>query len=52
MMSAPGLRAAANSKAGLMREAWLFAPEGAETRYGKTDKFIMKHHRLYMKEGQ
>uniref|UniRef100_A0A3B4F4D1 Tuberoinfundibular peptide of 39 residues n=1 Tax=Pundamilia nyererei TaxID=303518 RepID=A0A3B4F4D1_9CICH len=33
MMSAPGLRAAANSKAGLMREAWLFAPEGAETRY-------------------
>ncbi|XP_039459465.1 tuberoinfundibular peptide of 39 residues isoform X1 [Oreochromis aureus] len=31
MMSAPGLRAAANSKAGLMREAWLFAPEGAET---------------------
>ncbi|NP_001266421.1 tuberoinfundibular peptide of 39 residues precursor [Oreochromis niloticus] len=39
MMSAPGLRAAANSKAGLMREAWLFTPEGAETRYSwaKTD---------------
>ncbi|XP_041810493.1 tuberoinfundibular peptide of 39 residues [Chelmon rostratus] len=30
MMSAPSLRAAADSKAGLMREAWLFAPERAE----------------------
>ncbi|XP_042244495.1 tuberoinfundibular peptide of 39 residues isoform X3 [Thunnus maccoyii] len=30
MMSAPSLRAAANSKTGLMREAWLFAPERAE----------------------
>ncbi|XP_059209435.1 tuberoinfundibular peptide of 39 residues [Centropristis striata] len=30
MMSAPGLRAAANSKAGLMREPWLFTPERAE----------------------
>lgn len=32
MMSAPSLGAAANSKAGLMREAWLFAPERAEAR--------------------
>ncbi|XP_070777114.1 tuberoinfundibular peptide of 39 residues [Enoplosus armatus] len=30
MMSAPGLGAATDSKAGLMREAWLFAPERAE----------------------
>ncbi|XP_028251866.1 tuberoinfundibular peptide of 39 residues [Parambassis ranga] len=30
MMSAPSLRAAADSKAGLMREAWLFAPERAD----------------------
>ncbi|KAJ4939845.1 tuberoinfundibular peptide of 39 residues [Gymnodraco acuticeps] len=30
MMSAPSLGAAANSKAGLMREAWLFGPERAE----------------------
>ncbi|KAM7376706.1 hypothetical protein PAMP_006418 [Pampus punctatissimus] len=27
MMSAPSLRTATNSKTGLMREAWLFAPE-------------------------
>ncbi|XP_008301211.1 tuberoinfundibular peptide of 39 residues [Stegastes partitus] len=32
MMSAPSLRAAADSKAGLMREAWLFDPERAEER--------------------
>lgn len=31
-MSAPSLGAAANSKAGLMREAWLFAPQRAEAR--------------------
>ncbi|KAM4542337.1 tuberoinfundibular peptide of 39 residues [Odontesthes bonariensis] len=30
MMSAPSLRASADSKAGLMREAWLFAPERTE----------------------
>ncbi|XP_034531741.1 tuberoinfundibular peptide of 39 residues [Notolabrus celidotus] len=30
MMSAPSLREAANSKGGLMREAWLFGPERAE----------------------
>ncbi|XP_053191182.1 tuberoinfundibular peptide of 39 residues [Scomber japonicus] len=30
MMSAPSLGAAANSKTGLMREAWLFSPESAE----------------------
>uniref|UniRef100_UPI0037E97D16 tuberoinfundibular peptide of 39 residues n=1 Tax=Semicossyphus pulcher TaxID=241346 RepID=UPI0037E97D16 len=30
MMSAPSVGAAANSKAGLMREAWLFGPERAE----------------------
>ncbi|XP_033991083.1 tuberoinfundibular peptide of 39 residues isoform X2 [Trematomus bernacchii] len=30
MMSAPSLGAAANSNAGLMREAWLFGPERAE----------------------
>ncbi|XP_049918415.1 tuberoinfundibular peptide of 39 residues [Epinephelus moara] len=30
MMSAPSLRAPADSKARLMREAWLFAPEKAE----------------------
>ncbi|TKS86155.1 Tuberoinfundibular peptide [Collichthys lucidus] len=30
MMSAPSLGGAADSKAGLMREAWLFAPERAE----------------------
>ncbi|KAK5856981.1 hypothetical protein PBY51_010254 [Eleginops maclovinus] len=30
MMSAPSLGVAANSKAGLMREAWLFGPERAE----------------------
>ncbi|XP_023129859.1 tuberoinfundibular peptide of 39 residues [Amphiprion ocellaris] len=30
MMSAPSLRAAANSKAGLLREAWLFDPERAK----------------------
>uniref|UniRef100_A0A3B4XH46 Tuberoinfundibular peptide of 39 residues n=1 Tax=Seriola lalandi dorsalis TaxID=1841481 RepID=A0A3B4XH46_SERLL len=29
MMSAPSLGAAADSKAGVMREAWLFAPERA-----------------------
>lgn len=32
MMSAPSLGGAADSKAGLMREAWLFAPERAEAR--------------------
>ncbi|XP_033991081.1 tuberoinfundibular peptide of 39 residues isoform X1 [Trematomus bernacchii] len=32
MMSAPSLGAAANSNAGLMREAWLFGPERAEER--------------------
>lgn len=31
-MSSPSLRAAADSKAGLMREVWLFAPERAEAR--------------------
>ncbi|XP_040916492.1 tuberoinfundibular peptide of 39 residues [Toxotes jaculatrix] len=30
MMSAPSLGAAADSKAGLMREAWLFAPQRTE----------------------
>ncbi|XP_038143938.1 tuberoinfundibular peptide of 39 residues isoform X1 [Cyprinodon tularosa] len=30
MMSTPSLRAAADSKAGLMREAWLFGPDRAE----------------------
>ncbi|TDG98591.1 hypothetical protein EPR50_G00201880 [Perca flavescens] len=30
MMSAPSLGAAADSKAGLMREAWLFSPERPE----------------------
>lgn len=32
MLSAPSLGAAANSKTGLMREAWLFAPEREEAR--------------------
>ena len=32
MMSAPSLRPAANSKTGLMREAWLFAPDRTEAR--------------------
>ncbi|XP_067336655.1 tuberoinfundibular peptide of 39 residues isoform X1 [Channa argus] len=36
MMLAPSLRAAANSKAGLMREEWLFAPERAETSMERT----------------
>ncbi|XP_042356144.1 tuberoinfundibular peptide of 39 residues [Plectropomus leopardus] len=30
MLSAPAFRTAANSRAGLMKEAWLFAPERAE----------------------
>ncbi|XP_030247953.1 tuberoinfundibular peptide of 39 residues isoform X1 [Sparus aurata] len=30
MMSAPSLRAAADSRTGLMREAWLFAPDRTE----------------------
>ncbi|XP_073323365.1 tuberoinfundibular peptide of 39 residues [Pagrus major] len=30
MMSAPSLRAAVDSRAGLMREAWLFAPDRTE----------------------
>lgn len=33
MMSAPSLRASADSKAGLMRPAWLFAPERTEARW-------------------
>uniref|UniRef100_A0A3P9NEJ7 Tuberoinfundibular peptide of 39 residues n=1 Tax=Poecilia reticulata TaxID=8081 RepID=A0A3P9NEJ7_POERE len=33
MLSAPGLRAAADSKAGLVGDAWLFAPERPEARY-------------------
>ncbi|MEQ2305277.1 hypothetical protein AMECASPLE_036098 [Ameca splendens] len=33
MMSAPSLKAAGDSKADLMREAWLFAPERMEARY-------------------
>lgn len=32
MMSAPSLKAAADSKAGLVREPWLFAPQRAEAR--------------------
>lgn len=32
MMSAPSLEAAANIKAGLMSEAWVFAPGRAEAR--------------------
>lgn len=32
MMSAPSLRAAADSRTGLMREAWLFAPDRTEAR--------------------
>ncbi|XP_069573539.1 tuberoinfundibular peptide of 39 residues isoform X1 [Brachyistius frenatus] len=32
MMSAPSLRAATDSKAGMMREVWLFSPERAESR--------------------
>ncbi|XP_026212034.1 tuberoinfundibular peptide of 39 residues [Anabas testudineus] len=35
MMSPPSLREAANSKAGLMREAWLYAPERAEASMEK-----------------
>ncbi|XP_069016569.1 tuberoinfundibular peptide of 39 residues isoform X2 [Embiotoca jacksoni] len=31
MMSAPSLRAATDSKAGMMREVWLFSPERAES---------------------
>ncbi|KAG7509881.1 tuberoinfundibular [Solea senegalensis] len=35
MMSAPSLRSAADSKAGLMRKAWLFAPVRAEAGMAK-----------------
>ncbi|XP_034432543.1 tuberoinfundibular peptide of 39 residues [Hippoglossus hippoglossus] len=35
MLSAPSLRAAADSKAGLVKEAWLFDPERTEAGMGK-----------------